>query len=771
MAIRSITFRIVAIFVGISLAGVVFILSVANQQLRDVIGESHEAEYHDQLEHIWSSLDIAVHRLKQTEMREVYEADFQERIIENLRSAYYASGPSDKHQCIYPFIVNSLGKVIMHPNHKRGERFFSDKAFIEKMFAEKEGDLAYQDEHGETISCHFMFFPEWDWMVGMVVPHQVKFSDARRFQYRMIAVMTVSILLAGGLLAIFVGRIMCPVSQLTVASKALAAGDLHHVIDIRGHDEIGELAESFVAMRDALRKKISDLADKNEKLQESEQRFRTLIQQAGDAAFVLDGEGMLHDVNEQACMSLRYSRDELLGKNITDIDSEFALHMKNNENWNKVTSSHAATFAGLHHRKDGSTFPVEVRLRVLQLNGQRRFLIFSRDITDRVRAEEERKKLESQLLHAQKLEAIGRLAGGIAHDFNNILTPVIGYGELIKAQLSPGSPVAEDMDVLLVSANRAKELVKQILTFSRQDRNERIPVEIHIIVKESLKLLRATIPTTITILVNIDPRCGQVLAEPTQLHQVVMNLCMNGYQAMQNSGGTLGVSLAVVEIEQNDALKKVNVIPGSYVRLEVSDTGHGMDREIVSRIFEPYFTTKGQGNGIGLSVVHGIIKKHSGHISVYSQPGRGTTFHVYLPRLGVTSQQEQAREQALAAGDEHILVVDDEKQIVETYRRMLETRGYKVTCFTDPLAALEKFRENPAGFDLVLTDMTMSHMTGKELASEMMALRADIPIILSTGFSELLNAQQAKAMGIRKYVMKPVTSIDLAGAVRKVLDG
>jgi len=196
--------------------------------------------------------------------------------------------------------------------------------------------------------------------------------------------------------------------------------------------------------------------------------------------------------------------------------------MNNNENWNKVAPSHIATFAGLHHRKDGLTFPVEVRLRVLQLNGQRRLLTFSRDITERVRAEEERKRLESQLLHAQKLEAIGRLSGGIAHDFNNILTPVIGYGELIKAQLSPGSQVAEDMDVLLVSANRAKELVKQILTFSRQDRNERSPVDIHIVVKESLKLLRAIIPTTITICTNIDPKINHLFFLP--LRDVVITI-------------------------------------------------------------------------------------------------------------------------------------------------------------------------------------------------------------------------------------------------------
>lgn len=372
------------------------------------------------------------------------------------------------------------------------------------------------------------------------------------------------------------------------------------------------------------------------------------------------------------------------------------------------------------------------------------------------------------------MESIGTLAAGIAHDFNNILSPIYGYVELAQMKLRDNPELKEYLDEVHSAANRAKDLVKQILTFSRQDSERFSPVEVHVIVKEALKLLRATIPSTIEIKQEIDPTSGYVLANPTQVHQVLMNLCTNAYHAMRETGGILGVVLKPIEITSTDFIKNINLHPGHYLMLEVSDTGTGMDKETVSRIFEPYFTTKGlgEGTGMGLSVVHGIIKNHGGNITVYSEPGKGSTFHIYLPILeGVEAEKEETEVTGPAqTGTERVLLVDDEERVAKVERVMLENLGYSVTVITSPHEALEHFRKQPDAYNLVITDMTMPKMTGDKLAIEMMSIRPDIPVILCTGFSELINREEALKIGIRKFVTKPIIITSFAKTLREVLD-
>jgi PAS domain S-box-containing protein len=384
------------------------------------------------------------------------------------------------------------------------------------------------------------------------------------------------------------------------------------------------------------------------------------------------------------------------------------------------------------------------------------------------------KSLEGQLHQAQKMEAIGTLAGGIAHDFNNILTPVLGYSEIIAEGLPADSPLIEPAREVVTAGKRARDLVKQILAFSRQAEQEHIPIQIHLMVREALKLLRSSLPTTIEIRQEIDSHCGMVLADPTMIHQVVMNLCTNAYHAMRETGGVLAVSLKEMEIEADDYITELHLKPGPYLRLEVSDTGCGMTPQVVERIFEPYFTTKvkGEGTGLGLSMVHGIVTSLGGHITVYSEPGKGTTFHVYLPKALENKGEDTVAATAaiLPRGHEHILVVDDEEVIAEMMQKILEGLGYQVTACIDSRQALEQFEALPAGFDLVLTDMTMPHLTGAELAQRLLARRPDLPVILCTGFSEIINEEKAKLLGIRRLLMKPVLRDELARVLRRVFD-
>jgi len=383
------------------------------------------------------------------------------------------------------------------------------------------------------------------------------------------------------------------------------------------------------------------------------------------------------------------------------------------------------------------------------------------------------KRLEAQLLQSQKMESIGTLAGGIAHDFNNILLPIIGYTEMAMAEMPENSTARIELEEVIKSSNRAKELVLQILTFSRNHSKEQKPLEIQSVIKEALKFLRVSIPTTIEISQSIDNECGAVMGNPTQIHQILMNLCTNAYHAMEDKGGVLLVSLANVHLDAESIASYPGLNSGDYVKLTISDTGHGMEKAVKDRIFEPYFTTKevDRGTGMGLSVVHGIVTSHNGYITAYSEPDKGTTFNVYLPRIDMRGMETEADPfESIQMGDEHILLVDDEEKNVHMLRQMLEFLGYKVTGQHSSLDALEAFRSQPDKFDLVLTDMTMPNMTGDILAKELMGIKPDIPIILLSGFSQKMSEEKARAIGIREYIMKPVVMSDFAKTIRKVLD-
>jgi CheY-like chemotaxis protein len=371
------------------------------------------------------------------------------------------------------------------------------------------------------------------------------------------------------------------------------------------------------------------------------------------------------------------------------------------------------------------------------------------------------------------MEAVGTLAGGIAHDFNNILSPILVYSEMAMMDMSIDNPTYQSLQGIYNAGERARELVKQILTFARKKDVNRIPIKTALIVQEVIKFLRSTIPSTINIEYDCKTDQDTVMADPTQLNQVVMNLCTNAAHAMMEKGGKLMVTLNDVTVGPHDIKQFGKLSPGNYLQMVVSDTGSGMSMDIMGKIFEPYFTTKSpsEGTGLGLAVVHGIIEKYDGDISVESRPGKGTTFYVLLPSIEPEETTQIIERNELPKGNEKILFVDDEEMSVNAARLMLERLGYQVTAIQNSLDAFEVFRSNPEGVDLVITDMTMPDMTGKELAKELIKIRADIPIILYTGFSEQMDERKAKALGIKAFVMKPIVMRDMAHVVRKVLDG
>jgi PAS domain S-box-containing protein len=527
----------------------------------------------------------------------------------------------------------------------------------------------------------------------------------------------------------------------------------------------GDLSYGITTLRTRDQRRIAE-----EALRESEAKYRELVQNANSVILRIDPRGNITFINEFAQSLFGYTRDEILGKNV--IEAIFPEKDSSGHDLDELITdllarpekyfSNETENLGRNRQQVWINWTCKV-IRDAQGNPIE-LLCIGNDITAR-------KRLEGQLRQAQKLEAIGTLTAGIAHDFNNILSAVLGYAELARYRLPPDSPALDNLNQILHAGLRAKDLVKQILSFSRQSEEERRPVIIGPIVKEALKMLRASLPATIEIRSRIDNLTSTVMADPTQMHQILMNLSTNAFHAMRQTGGVLEVALS--EVEPNASLRALNpdIHPGNYLQLTVKDSGPGMSPEIVERIFDPYFTTKeiGEGTGLGLSVVHGIVTSCGGIITVQSEPGKGSAFNVLLPAMEREMVTTTVEDEILPTGSGHIFLVDDDLSLVELGKQMLDRLGYRVTTRTSSLEALETFINQSDKFDLVITDMTMPHLTGTQLAEKILALRPDIPIILCTGYSELVDKEKAKRMGIRAFLMKPLVLRDLAVSIGSVL--
>ena len=499
-----------------------------------------------------------------------------------------------------------------------------------------------------------------------------------------------------------------------------------------------------------------------EALKESEEKYRVLFEAAKDAIFLSDESGKFIDVNKAACESLGYSKEELLKLGNSDIDAD----SRGVEAFSRVRDGKAkeALFEVNQCRKDGTLLPREITGSMYYSAGTLTFLAIARDISERI-------KLEEQLRQSHKMEAIGTMAGGVAHDFNNLLVPILGFTELVISDLPMESRAREDLNHVLDSGKRAKKLVNQILTFSRKSEVPLQPVNMVLIVEEAVGLINHSLPPTIEIRRHIEPNISTVNADPTQIHQILMNLCTNAEHAMPE-GGILEISLANVEVDEELKGEFNGLAAASYVRLAVKDTGCGMSKKTIKRIFDPFFTTKAKelGTGLGLSVVQGIVKSHNGSITVQSEIGSGSNFIILLPAVQNVSVVSAASNAPVLRGTESILFVDNEPAIAEMGKRTLERLGYSVATRTSSKEALELIRLDPEKFDLVITDQTMPHMTGVDLAVEILKVRPDIPIILCTGYSQKMTSKKAHASGIRKLIMKPLVGAELGHTVREVLD-
>lgn len=507
-------------------------------------------------------------------------------------------------------------------------------------------------------------------------------------------------------------------------------------------------------------------------LHKSEKKYREIFENVRDVFYQTDYHGIVTEISPSVERHSGYTREALIGAQLANFyfypDDYLKLCDKLEED------SEVNDFEIRMKDKDGGLIYVSVNAQIIfdAVGNPVATEGTLRDITERKRAEEEKIKLEAQLHHSQKLETLGTLAGGIAHDFNNILTPILGYADMVISDLPPTSPLRDDVGHILSGANRAKELVEQILLFSKQVEKERKPFSLHLILKEVLKLLRPTIPATVEIRQRIDTSCDKVLADASQMHQVIVNLCTNAWQAMEEKGGVLTIELKQTKVDTANAKLHINLNEQEYVRLTVSDTGAGIDDAILERIFEPFFTTKSvdKGTGMGLAVVHGIVRSHHGDILVNSVLGKGSTFHVYLPTINTEVESVTNEPEVILGNQESVLVVDDDEAVGKVMQRLLQHLNYKADVRYSGIEALKIFRQRPEEYDLVISDLTMPDMTGLELSEQLRNVCSELPVIIMTGYGDSLTDAALETYGIKHVIGKPVVTHVLASAIRLVLD-
>ncbi len=693
----------------------------------------------------------------------------------------------------YSYLLDEKGTAIVHP-YFQGVNILEHpelpSGFLKEILERKNGRLMYSwknpgEEDPRMKLAIFRYLPEYKWIVVSSSYVDEVFAPLGKFKIFLLVLLGIAVLLSCIITYLISASVTKPLESMMDKLEKGAGGDFSVRMDTMAPGELGLLSKHFnffIHQLELNHREIEAEARKNMEtraaLIENELKLRSLFNQSFQYIGILSPYGVLEEMNQSGLDFMGCTAAEVIYKPFWTIP--FWSHDENErsrlrELLEEAGSGKASRYETTIVSKDGEIRNIDFSITpVFSTSGEVVFIITeARDITEFKQTAREREKLSVQLAKSQKMEAIGTLAGGIAHDFNNILSGILGYAQLAELNLDSPAKARRHIAQIVKGARRAAGLTQQILTFSRQTEYEKNPLALYLVVKETVKLLRSSIPSTIAINENIVSK-AKVMADATQMHQVVMNLCTNAYHAMEKTGGQLTIRLKNTEIIRDKDVFNNEVRPGQYIELEITDTGHGMSLKVLSKAFDPYFTTKdiGKGTGFGLSLVHAIVDEHGGYIKVVTSVGKGSSFYIFLPVADdiESAPADRAGNNELTKGNEHIMVVDDEEDIRLILDTFLTDLGYTVSVFENGETAFKAFKNCPDHFDLVITDMTMPKMTGAELAQNILALKNNIPVILCTGYSETIVEAKAIEMGIRQYIQKPVDNNELALVIRAILD-
>ncbi len=685
----------------------------------------------------------------------------------NLTRLSEITGKLSETEKIIVSVTDQTGTYLSHSNEKNVLQREMDPNYnrLKKMY---QGEIFGIDmmHNSMKFTCHVGFVRQTGWSVMISQPFEKSYMPVKRISWIILSA-TVFIFLFSFLVSFrYATKITKAFNKFLASLRTIARGDYDTRVT-------GIQYSEFIEFSDNVERMARKIKERKKRILESQRMFRAVFNADAVGTSIVDRSGTYQMVNDKWT--------EITGYSMSDLSEHTNLSITHPEDRKMMEAFLQGVYDGSRLsgrlekriiRKDGVTLWVDNTMAIIEEDNDFRYIVgMLVDNTDRKKAEEERRQLESKLQHAFKMEAVGSLAGGIAHDFNNILAAILGYTDLAKDDTDKNSQVAGYLDQIMLAGNRAKDLVRQILTFSRQSDTGRTTFKLEKVIEEAIKMLRPSIPTSIEIHQEIDSDIGYIFANPSKLHQVLINLCTNSFQSMEEEGGMIEISLKKKSLSAEDLRHIPGVKAGSFACLIVKDSGPGIPPQVREKIFDPYFTTKdfGKGTGMGLSIVHGIVSNYGGFITLDEKTDKGATFLVFLPIVEKDVDQSQMESSVIPTGEESILFVDDEEVIVNMGKSMLEKLGYTVTASTSSREALDLFKQDPEKFDLVITDQTMPGMTGAELSVRLLEIRPDIPIIMCSGYSSVISEEKAMAIGVKKFALKPLTKKDLTRLVRTVL--
>lgn len=751
----SLVWRLLIVLGGAFAVAALVVLLLVNSTVQRVVRRSGLEVYEQRVEAIVRELDRQVTRLELLGQKGIYRANVQESTLQHLVEVQYREAEPKT----FPFIVDSDGIVQMHPWHPRGSRTNHDRFVSMPKDGLDVGSFVFDGPDGERRVVVTRYHPAWDWFVAYEVPEHLLVEDAGRIEQRLILVWVVVALTVLILAALVVLRETRPLLSLANAAAAMAKGDLDAEIDRHGRGEIGVLARGFIQMRDAIRQQFDDL-------RESESRYRQVFDAMADGLVILDLDGGIVAANPRVTEIYGWSSAQLIGRPITSLlrenDHELAQTLRT------PPADEPATLHGLTCDHEGQELETDIAAVRLSFQGRSHALVILRDVTGR-------HHLERQLVQSQKLESVGRLASGIAHDFNNLLTPVLGYTEMLLDNDSLGEDDRDDLEAIRLAGERARELAHQLLAFSRRQVLEMQDLDLGATLATVEPILRRTLREDITLALDVRDQGFRVRADISQIEQVVMNLAINAMDAMPD-GGRIEIVTDCFELDHSDADRDATLLPGHYSRLVVRDNGHGVPPEIVDRVFEPFFSTKGEGmgTGLGLPTVRSIVSQHGGSVRLSNQETGGCEVEVLFPCLPASAPDDQMLEsETPSAGDGHgetVLVVEDDAMVREFASAFLVRHGYVVRVYTGAQTCLDDMANHDHPGDLLLTDIVMPGMSGPDLRDALHDAGHGMPVLFMSGYAGETLVRHGLADGHADFIVKPLAQDPLLRKLRVILD-